>query len=211
MVHVLPHWNWQGRESQEIPVMVYSNADEVELLLNGKSLGRKKTFAEKVTLPVGPNISASREFPSKYRLLWPVPFQAGALTAIGYAAGKEVARDEVSTAGAPARIRLVADRSVLEANGDDLSFVTVRIEDEQGHLCPLADNMVSFQVSGAGKIAAVDNGNPATVEPFHANYRKAFNGLALLIVRSSPREAGQIQVVATGAGLTPARLVIDSR
>jgi beta-galactosidase len=211
MVHVLPHWNWEGRESQDIPVMVYSNAEEVELLLNGRSLGRKKTLAEKVTLPVGPNISPSREFPSKYRLLWPVPFQPGVLTAIGYAGDKEVARDEVNTAGAPARIRLVADRNVLAADGDDLSFVTVRIEDQQGHLCPLADNMVSFQVWGAGKIAAVDNGNPATAEPFHAHYRKAFNGLALLIVRSSPREAGQIQVVATGAGLAPARLVIDSR
>jgi beta-galactosidase len=190
---------------------VYSNAEEVELLLNGKSLGRKKTFATQVTLPVGPNISPSREFSSKYRLLWPVRFQPGALTAVGYTAGKEVARDEVSTAGAPARIRLVADRSVLEADGDDLSFVTVRIEDQEGHLSPLADNMVSFQVWGAGKIAAVDNGNAATVEPFHANYRKAFNGLALLIVRSSPREVGQIQVVATGAGLTPARLLIDTQ
>jgi beta-galactosidase len=190
---------------------VYSNAEEVELLLNGKSLGRKKTFATPVTLPVGPNISPSREFSSKYRLLWPVRFQPGALTAVGYTAGKEVARDEVSTAGAPARIRLVADRDVLKADGDDLSFVTVRIEDQEGHLCPLADNMVSFQVWGTGKIAAVDNGNAATVEPFHANYRKAFNGLALLIVRSSPHEAGQVQIVATGAGLAPAQLVIDTR
>jgi beta-galactosidase len=105
----------------------------------------------------------------------------------------------------------VADRDAIKADGDDLSFVTVRVEDRDGHLCPLADNMVTFQVSGAGTIAAVDNGNAATVEPFHANYRKAFNGLALLIVRSSQREAGPIQVVATGAGLTPARLVIDSR
>jgi beta-galactosidase len=211
MVHVLPHWNWEGRETQEIPVMVYSNAQEVELLLNGKSLGRKKTLATTVTLPVGPNISASRQFPSKYRLLWPVPFQPGVLTAIGYTAGKEVARDEVSTAGAPARIRLVADRSAIAADGDDVSFVTVRVEDQEGHLCPLADNMVSFQVWGAGRIAAVDNGNPATVEPFHANYCKAFNGLALLIVRSIPREAGQIHIVATGAGLAPAQLVIDTQ
>jgi beta-galactosidase len=191
--------------------MVYSNAQEVELLLNGHSLGRKKTLAAKVTLPVGPNISASREFPSKYRLLWSVPFQPGVLTAVGYTAGKEVARDEVSTAGKPARIRLAADRNVLAADGDDLSYVTVRIEDQEGHLSPLADNMVTFQVWGAGKIAAVDNGNPATIEPFHASYRKAFNGLALLIVRSSPHEAGQIQVVATGAGLAPARLAIDTQ
>lgn len=211
MVHVLPHWNWQGRESQEIPVMVYSNAEEVELLLNGKSLGRKKTLATRVRLPVGPDVSPSGEFLSKYRLAWPVPYQAGALTAIGYSAGKAVARDEVNTAGAPARIRLVADRNTIEADGDDLSFVTVRIEDQEGHLCPLASNLVTFQVWGAGKIAAVDNGNPATVEPFNADHRTTFNGLALLVVRSIPREAGQIQIVATGVGLTPARLVIDSQ
>src|SRR5260370_29881578 len=118
MVHGLPNWNWQGRESQEIPVMVYSNAEEVELLLNGKSLGRKKTLVAKVALPVGPNISASREFASKYRLLWPVPFQQGALTAIGYTAGKEVARDEVSTAGAPPPITGGGARNILAAEGE---------------------------------------------------------------------------------------------
>jgi beta-galactosidase len=210
MVHVLPHWNWPGHDGQEIPVMVYSNAQEVDLLVNGRSLGRQHTFTTKITLPVGPNVSPTKEFASKYRLRWSVPYQPGTLTAIGYSGGKEVARDEVNTAGEPARITLAPDRDVINADGDDLSFVTVRIEDQHGHLCPMADNMVTFHVWGAGKIAAVDNGNAATIEPFHANYRKAFNGLALLILRSSPREAGQIHVTASGVGLTPAQLTITT-
>jgi beta-galactosidase len=211
MVHVLPHWNWAGHEGENIPVMVYSNADEVELLLNGASLGRKKTLSEPVELPVGPNVSATGKFQSKYRLLWNVPFQPGELTAIGYAGGKEVARDTRRTAGAPARISLLADRNVIQADGDDLSFITVRVEDADGNLCPLANNLLHFRVSGSGRIAGVDNGNAATVEPFHTDRRKAFNGLALLIVRSSSNEPGSIDVAASAEGLEGAQLEIDSR
>jgi beta-galactosidase len=211
MLHLLPHWSWKGREGQEIPVMAYSNAQEVELLLNGRSLGRKKTFTTNITLPVGPNISPTKQFHSKYRLLWSVPYQPGTLTAVGYSSGKEVARDEVHTAGEPARITLVADRDVIQADGDDLSFVTVRVEDADGHICPVADNMVAFHVWGAGTLAAVDNGNAATTEPFHANYRKAFNGLALLILRSAAGSAGPIHVSATGAGLRPGELTVNTQ
>jgi beta-galactosidase len=211
MVHVLPHWNWKGREGQEIPVMAYSNAEEVELSLNGRSLGRKKTFDATVELPVGPNVSATGRFQSKYRLLWQVPYQPGTLTATAYSHGKVVARDEVHTAGAPAKIELIADRKAIAADGDDLSFITVRIEDQAGYLAPVADNLVNFKVSGAGRIAAVDNGNAATVEPFQADHRKAFNGLALLIVRSKVHEAGSIQVSATGAGLAPAQITLEAR
>jgi beta-galactosidase len=201
MVHVLPHWNWEGREGQNIPVMVYSNGDEVELFLNGKSLGRKKRFSEPVELPVGPNVSPDRKFLSKYRLMWQVAFQPGTLKAVAYDHGQAVATEEVRTAGAPARIKLLPDRGVIQADGDDLSFITVRVEDKDGNLCPVADNLVHFSVTGAGVIAAVDNGNAATVEPFHADHRKAFNGLVLLIVRSRPGEAGSIRVVATAEGL----------
>jgi beta-galactosidase len=211
MVHVLPHWNWAGHEGENIPVMVYSNADEVELLLNGASLGRKKTLSEPVELPVGASVSATGKFQSKYRLLWNVPFQPGELTAIARAGGKEVARDSRRTAGAPARISLLADRNVIQADGDDLSFITVRVEDADGNLCPLANNLVHFRVSGSGRIAGVDNGNAATVEPFHADRRKAFNGLALLIVRSSSNEPGSIDVAASAEGLEGAHLEIDSR
>src|SRR5580700_3124746 len=104
MVHVLPHWNWQGREGQAIPVMAYTNADEVELFLNGKSLGRKKRFSEPVELPVGPNVSADRKFLSKYRLEWQVPYAPGTLKAVAYRDGKAVASEVVATAGDPAKI-----------------------------------------------------------------------------------------------------------
>ena len=202
MVHVLPHWNWEGREGQNIPVMVYSNADEVELFLNEKSLGRKKTFSEPVELPVGKNVSIDSKFASKYRLLWQVPFQPGTLKAVGYRGGKDVTSEEVRTAKAPAKVKLTPDRTVLQPDGDDLSFIAARIEDKDGNLCPMADNLVHFQVTGAGEIAAVDNGNAATVEPFHADHRKAFNGLALLIVRSRSGQPGRIEVTATSEGLS---------
>jgi beta-galactosidase len=202
MVHVLPHWNWQGHEGQDIPVMVYSNAEEVELSLNGASLGRKKTLSEPVDLPVGAKVSETGTFRSKYRLLWQVPYRPGILAATAYAGGTMVAHEEVRTAGVPAQISLIADRSVIQTDGDDLSFITVRVEDEGGNLCPLADNLVSFRVSGAARIEAVDNGNAATVEPFHADQRKAFNGLALLIVRSKSGASGPIAVAASGDGLT---------
>jgi beta-galactosidase len=211
MVHVLPHWNWQGHEGQQIPVMVYSNAEEVELSLNGQSLGRKKTLDATIEMPVGSNVSATHVFQTRYRLLWQVPYQAGALTATAYTHGKAVAKDEMHTAGPAAVVRLAADRSVISADGDDLAFVTVRVEDRDGHLVPDADNLVSFEVTGAGRIAAVDNGNAATVEPFHADHRKAFNGMALLIVRSNAHEAGQIRVSASSARLAPAQITLETR
>jgi len=204
MVHVLPHWNWEGKAGENIPVMVYTNGDEVELFLNGKSLGRKKRFSEPVELPVGPNVNAGKQIMSKYRLLWQVPYAPGTLKAVAYQGGRQVALDERRTAGAPARVKLVPDRSTIQADGDDLSFVTVRIEDKDGNLCPLAHNLVKFDVTGAGAIRAVDNGNAATVEPFHADHRTAFNGLALLIVSSKAGEAGSIHVTASAEGLASA-------
>ena len=208
MVHVLPHWNWGA--GQTIPVMCYSNGEEVELFLNGKSLGRKNRFAEPVELPVGPNVNPDRKFRSKYRLLWRVPFEPGILRAVAYQSSRQVAADERRTAGAAARVTLVPDRKKIRADGDDLCFVTVRIEDPAGTLCPSANNLVRFRVSGAGFLQAVDNGDPATVEPFHADYRKAFSGLALLIVRSKPGQAGPVQVTATSEGLTAATAEITA-
>jgi beta-galactosidase len=201
MVHLLPHWNWQGREGQNIPVMCYSNGDEVELFLNGKSLGRKKRFAEMVELPVGPNVTPDRKFESKYRYLWQVPFAPGVLKAVAYQNGQPVASEEVRTAGPAAQVKLIPDRKTIHADGDDLSFITVRIEDKDGNLVPEADNLVHFAVTGSGVIAAVDNGNAATVEPFHADQRRAFNGLALLIVRSRPGQTGEARITATSDGL----------
>ena len=211
MVHVLPHWNWAGREGQAIPVLVYTNAEEVELFLNGKSLGRKKRFSEPVEIPVGQNVSAEHKFVTKYRLEWKVPYAPGSLKAVAYEGGKQVAVDEERTAGAAARVKLAADRTAITADGDDLSFVTVRIEDKDGNLVPDAANLVHFQVSGAGHIEAVDNGNAATVESFQADHRKAFHGLALLIVRSTPGQTGRIGVTATADGLGQGTAEIAAR
>jgi len=209
MVHVLPHWNWEA--GQTIPVMAYSNADEVELFLNGKSLGRKKRFSEPVEIPVGVNVSPDKKFSTRYRLRWDVPFAPGSLKAVAYTRGKQVAVDEVRTAGAAARVVLVPDRTTISADGDDLSFFTARVEDKDGNLCPSASNLVQFSVTGAGTIRAVDNGNAATVEPFQADHRKAFNGMALLIVSSKRGEAGRISVTAKSEGLAPATAQITSR
>jgi beta-galactosidase len=206
----LPHWNWQSREGQTIPVMAYSNAEEVELFLNGKSLGRKKRFSDPWEMPVGKKVSDTGTFTSKYRLIWKVPYQPGTLKAVAYSGGKQVAEQEMRTASAPSRIKLVADRSVIHADGDDLSYVTVRIEDKDGNLCPFADNLIHFDVTGSGEIAAVDNGNAATTEPFHADHRKAFSGMALLILRSHT-QAGKIHVVATGDGLAQAQIDIHTK
>jgi beta-galactosidase len=204
MVHVLPHWNWAGHEGQTIPVMAFTNAQEVELFVNGKSLGRKKPGVDTVVIPVGRNVSPDLKFTSKYRLEWEAPYAPGSLRAVAYKNGKQVAVDEIRTAGAPARLRLVPDRTKISADGQDLSFVTVRIEDKDGNLCPLAANLIQFKVEGAGKIKAVDNGNAASVEPFQASQRTAFNGLALLIVRSKAGQAGRIQVTAASDGLQTA-------
>jgi beta-galactosidase len=207
IVHILPHWNWAGHEGQNIPVMAYTNTEEVELFLNGKSLGKKKRFSEPIDIPVGPNVSPDKKFQTKYRLLWQVPYEPGTLRAVAYSSEREAASQEVHTAGLPAKIVLVPDRNVIHADGDDLSFVTVRIEDKNGNLCPTADNLVRFQVNGGGEIEAVDNGNAATIEPFHADHRTAFNGLALLIVRSQDH-AGKIQVIATSDGLAQSEIEI---
>jgi beta-galactosidase len=201
MVHLLPHWNWEGEEGQKIPVMAYSNAQEVELFLNGKSLGKKARYSDAFVMPVNKRTDESLKFTTKYRRVWQVPYEPGTLKAVAYENGKQAAVEEVRTAGAPAKVKLAADRTTIQADGDDLSFITVRIEDQHGNLCPNADNLVHFAVTGAGSIAAVDNGNAATVEPFQADYRKAFSGMALVIVRSKPGEAGRIRIVATSEGL----------
>jgi beta-galactosidase len=181
--------------------MVYTNAQEVELWLNGKSLGRKKLGVDTFTMPVGKNVSQDGTFVSKFRLEWDAPYAPGELKAVGYRDGKELAVDTMRTAGAPARIVLTPDRQAIAADGDDLSFITVRIEDRDGNFCPLASNLVKFHIDGPASIAGVDNGNAASVESFQADSRKAFNGLALLIVRSRNGQPGSIQISATAEGL----------
>jgi len=209
MVHVLPHWNWAGRDGQKIPVMAYTNAEDVELFLNGRSLGRKKK-GEPYVIPVNKRTSDDLHFTTHYRLVWDVPFEPGTLDAVAYTGGKEVARTSVRTAGAPARVALGLDRAEIRADGEDLSFVTVRIEDKDGTLVPEADNLVRFKVEGPGRIVAVDNGSPASLEPFQGDRRKAFSGLALVVVRSHRGEAGKVVIKAESDGLAAAQATLTT-
>ena len=146
MVHLLPHWNWPGREGQEIDVRAHSNAEEVELFLNGQSLGRQKTapFSE---------------------LKWKVKYAPGTLSARALRAGSVVAETRVETTGAPAAVRLTADRAALRADGEDAAVVTVAVVDAQGRIVPTANVPVSFSLAGPGHIIGVGNGDPTSHEP----------------------------------------------
>ena len=200
MIHLLPHWNWKGMEGQEIPVYCYTNCDEAELFLNGKSLGKKVKGKDLTEIQVDFLRYEPKTFQSKYRLSWNVPYEAGTLKVVGYKDGKAVQEKQITTAGKPAKVSLSVDRSDIQANGSDLAYVTVRIEDKDGNLCPVADNLVDFQVTGAGELIAVDNGNAASVESFQANYRKAFSGMCLAVIKST-KQGGEVLLKAGSKGL----------
>ena len=207
MVHVLPHWNWKGRENEIIPVVSYTNAEEVELFVNGKSFGKKRKGIDKAPVPInfidweGGRYEGT--FMSPYRLMWEVPYQPGSIEVVAYTNGERVAKKRINTAGDPAKIELIPDRVALHADGQDISFVTVRITDKDGNLCPNADNLVKFSVSDLGTIAAVGNGDPATMAAFQSNRRKAFNGLCMLMVKTT-KKSGLITVQATSDSLQTA-------
>ena len=187
MVHVLPHWNWAGREGQPIPVMAYTNAEEVELFLNGRSLGRKKK-GEPYVMPVGQKISDDLRFTTKYRLVWEVPYAPGTLTAVAYTGGKPVASTEVRTAGAPARVALVPDRTTASTpTARTCRSSRCASRTPTATSCRAPTTSCASRSRAPGRIAAVDNGNAASLEPFQAEERKAFCGLAL--ARSCARTA----------------------
>jgi beta-galactosidase len=190
VLHVFPHWNWN--EGDMIEVWAYTNCEEVELFLNDQSLGTKKKIGDDL------------------HVQWRLPFAPGTLKAIGRTAGKEILTREIKTAGAPAKIVLEADRNVIAADGLDLSFVTVKVLDEEGTLAPRADNLINFEITGEGRIAGVDNGLQTSAEPFQANYRKAFNGLCLAVIQSAEKP-GRITLKATSEGLQEAAIVIDAK
>jgi len=344
-VHILPHWNWPDRIGKNVPVFVYTNGDSAELLLNGRSLGRRTkgqvpekpvNFAlgavasassveadkgndaraandtdsstrwcagsegpgqwwqidlgkekavgylaiefEKEAKNYGYRIKAStdqsdwttlvtkntsrtprwggprdvfhavdaqvrflrveftamrggawasiREFgvypervesayydvTYKYRLRWnDVVYEPGELKAIAYKDGREIGRAVMRTAGEPAALRLTPDRERLSATGEDLCYILAETQDEKGTPCPLASNLVQFEVDGPAQIAAVGSGNPLSLEPFQADYRKLFNGKAMLILRMTEGQAGQIRVTASSDGLKAADIVVRSR
>ncbi len=211
MVHLLPHWNWTDNAGEPIPVFVYTNASEAELFLNGKSLGRKTKGRDTTPIKVAFNNWTEGDYHTPYRLRWDVPFAPGELKVVAWQDGKPVAEKSHHTAGAPAGIELTADRPVITADGNDLSFVTVRILDKDGRFCPLADNLVNFTIDGPATIAAVDNGNAASVESFQAPHRKAFSGMALVVLRGNPGKPGPITLSASSDGLQTTSIKIESK
>lgn len=190
VLHLFPHWNWETGKKVEVWAY-YNNADEVELFLNGKSLGKRSKQGDDL------------------HIQWNVDFEPGTLKAVSRKNGKEVLVKTIKTASAPAKIELIADRKKIKADGKDLSFVTVRILDKDGNVVPNADNLVQFKVEGLGTIAGVDNGFQASLEPFKANYRKAFHGLCLAIIQAEEK-AGSIRLTASATGLTPSFITINT-
>jgi beta-galactosidase len=191
VLHLFPHWNW--RAGQMIDVWAYySQASEVELYLNGKSLGIKRKEGDEL------------------HLQWRIPFEPGVLKAVSRLRGKTVLEEEIHTAGAPARIQLVADHPTLHADGNDLAFVTIRILDANGNLVPNADTQLSFDVAGEGTLAGMDNGYQADLESFRGTRHKAFNGLCVAIIRAK-KKAGRITLRVSGTGLQPASLTLDTQ
>ena len=193
MAHILPHWNWPERIGQVTPVHVYTSGDEAELFLNGKSLGRKKLGA------------------FEYRLRWDdVVYASGELKVIAYKNGKVWAEETVKTTGEAAQIALQADRSRISADGQDLSYITVKITDKNGLMVPRSKNRIAFEISGAGEIVATDNGDATDLESFQSNQRKAYNGMALVIVRSIKGKRGKITLKAISDGLSGAQISVSA-
>lgn len=194
MAHILPHWNWPERVGQVTPVHLFTSGDEAELFLNGRSLGKKKKGKY------------------EYRLRWDdVKYEPGELRVETYKNGQKWATDTVRTVGSPKQLQITADRSTIKADGQDLSFITVKVLDSNGWFVATADNEITFDVSGPGEIVATDNGDPADLVAFPSKERKAYSGLALVIVRGKAGMAGQIKVSAKSKGLAFAEEIINAR
>ncbi|WP_066676877.1 Ig-like domain-containing protein [Clostridium septicum] len=219
MVHLLPHWNWENDNSikvdgDKILVYAYTNANKVDLYynsdVNSEELGELVATDEYEITNAGYNGTYKETNEGKLHLEFRVQYRPGKLTAVARDGnGQEIARDIVKTAKEAKKVNLTADRQVIEADGYDLSFITVDIVDENGNIVPNGNNLVNFEILGNGKIVGVDNGNAASVERFKDNKRKAFNGKALVIVQSTDN-AGSFTLSATSEGLSSDNITIYS-
>ena len=189
----LPSWTWPTQEGKELQVEVYSGVEKVRLYLNDKLIGEKAT-------------GRSEEF----KALFTVPYAPGTLKAVGMRGDRAVAESVLTTAGNPARLRLTADRTTLQAGGQDLSFVTVEAIDAEGRFQPNADQEVQFAITGPGAIAAVGNADGKDESPYQGDRRKLFQGRALVVVRTQG-QSGAIQLTAKTAGLAGNVLRLDAK
>ena len=188
MAHILPHWNWKGREGEVTPVYVFTSGDEAELFLNGRSLGRRRK---------DPSV-----WHTAYRLCWDeVRYEPGELHVVAYRNGREWARDAVRTTGPAARLQLESETSAIRADGDDLAFVNVSVRDAAGLVVPRTETSVAFGVEGPGEIVATDNGDERDFSDFHKPVRRVLNGWAQVVVRARRGASGTIIVRASSDGL----------
>ena len=211
VLHLLPHWNWAGREGQVIPVIAYTNCSAVELFLDGRSLGEKRLEFPRQGTSGGWNSYARPQVQpttSDLHLSWDVPYAAGTLRAVGTRDGRPCATAETRTAGAPASLRLTVDRDTIATTPGEVAHFRVEILDANGVLVPRADARVRFDVAG-GQLIATDNGNLRDLEPFQLAERRAFNGLALAIVRATT--PGRLRVTASAEGLRGATVDVVVR
>jgi len=188
VLHLFPHWNWPGMEGKEIAVWVHSNLDKVELLLNGRSLGEK-------------------EMRKDSHLAWNVPYARGVLEARGTKNGELVLADRRETTDPPAALAIYADRAQIAADGEDVAMLTVEVRDGRGRVVPIAGNLITFKVTGAGKLIGVGNGDPTDQDSGKGPLRKAFSGLCMAIVQST-KSAGNIMVEATSPRLVSAQATV---
>lgn len=212
-LHVLPHWNWQGREGQVTPIFVYTNYPSAEVFINGKSQGKR---SKDLNIPLDGSYTKeaqqSFERQKRYRLMWlDTKYEAGEVKVIAYDKnGKAVAEKIVKTAGKPHSLRLTADRNVITADGKDLSFITIEAVDKDGNLCPNVNDLVTFKVSGAGTYRAAANGDATSTDQFHLPKMHLFNGKLVAIVQSSEK-AGEITLEAKSKGLKTAVIKVKTQ
>jgi beta-galactosidase len=210
MIHLFPHWNWEGREGQFIPVLAYTNVDAVELYLNDRFIGEKRIeFPRQGTTGSWNGYAQPRVFPTTADLhvSWDVPYEPGVLRAVGKVNDEIVVTREVRTAGAPAALRLSVDRAEILSGIRDVAHVEVEVVDAAGVVVPASDHLVRFTVEGPAHLLAVGNGNPTDYSSYQGPERRAFHGLLMGMIQSTD-EVGQVRVTARADGLEPASIDI---
>lgn len=195
-LHILPHWNWEGHEGQKVPVFVYTNYPSAELFINGKSYGRQTKHKDGTV-------------ENRYRLMWyNTVYEPGEIKVVAYdESNKAVAEKTVRTAGKPHHIELSTDYPILKADGKDLAYVTLKIVDKDGNLCPTDGRLVNFKVKGAGKYRASANGDPTCLDLFHLPRMHSFSGMLTVIVQSGEK-SGEIELQASAKGVKTGKITI---
>ena len=211
-LHILPHWNWEGREGEVTPVFVYTNYPSAELFINGKSQGKRtKDLSVTIDNSADSVSTANLKRQQRYRLMWmDTKYEPGTLKVVAYDKdGNAVAEEEVHTAGKPHHIELTADRDRLKADGKDLSFINVRVVDKNGNLCPDATHKVKFNVRGSGSYRAAANGDPSSLESFQAPQMSLFKGQLTAVVQTE-ETPGVIVFEASASGVKSAKIELIS-